>query len=544
MYIATVPNRSSPPAILLRESYREGKHVRSRTLANITHWPPERIEALRRALRGDLDHACGGDETIDAIFGVLFVMARIAERIGISSALGRSRIAKRALFLVLARVAHQGSRLSAVRWSSHHAVEAVLGLEPCDEDELYQALEWLAERQERIEASVYASYVKRVGAPPVLVLYDVTSSYLEGQCNELGAYGYNRDGKRGKKQVVIGLLTASDGEPLAVRVFRGNTSDPLTVASQIEVLRQRLGISEVVFVGDRGMVKSRGKEALSEAGMRYITALTDPQVRALLRAGVIQMGLFEQVVAEVEHEGRRLVLRRNEEVREKETRRVADKLARLAMKVEERNSRVAASRRAQPATGLAQLAQWVRRHKLHPFVTLSLEGRRVACTIDEAAQRDAMLLDGCYVVETDVPKAMMSAARVDGSYRNLARVEADIRTVKTDFLEVRPIFLRKEMRTRGHVLVTMLALKIVRECRRSLTEVFATTEEDRYAMTLDDALASLSRWCFLRQQVNDTTLLRLPAPDDEILRIFHALGVTPPNTTLRKRVGRTQRSST
>jgi len=139
---------------------------------------------------------------------------------------------------------------------------------------------------------------------------------------------------------------------------------------------------------------------------------------------------------------------------------------------------------------------------------------------------------------------MMSAARVDGSYRNLARVEADIRTVKTDFLEIRPIFLRKEMRTRGHVLVTMLALKIVRECRRSLTEVFGTTEEDRYAMTLDDALASLSRWCFLRQQVNDTTLLRLPAPDDEILRIFHALGVTPPNTTLRKRVGRTQRSNT
>ena len=541
MYIATVPNRSSPPAILLRESFREGAHVRSRTLANITHWPPERIEALRRTLRGDFDLACGGGEVVDAVFGVLFVLARIAERLGLPRALGRSRIAKLALFLVLARVAHHGSRLSAVRWSAHHAVEAVLGLAPFDEDELYEALAWIAEQQERIEARLYASYVKRVGAPPVLVLYDVTSSYFEGQCNELGAYGYNRDGKRGKKQVVIGLLTAPDGEPLAVRVFRGNTSDPLTVAFQIEVVRQRFGISEVVFVGDRGMVKSRGKQALSEAGLRYITALTDPQVRALLTAGVMQMGLFEEVVAEVEHEGRRLVLRRNEEVREKEARRVADKLARLAGTVEARNNLVASSRRAQPEKGLAQLREWVTRHRLHAFVTLSLEGRRVVCTINEAAQHDAMLLDGCYVVETDVPKAMMDAATVDGSYRNLSRVEADFRTAKTDLLEVRPIFLRKEMRTRGHVFVTMLALKIVRECRRGLTQAFGTTDEDRYAMTLDDALASLSRWCFLRQQVNDTAILRLPAPDDEMLGIFHALGVTPPRTNPRKNVGRTQR---
>lgn len=199
MYIATVPNRNSPPAILLRESYREGKSVNNRTLANLTHWAPERIEALRRALRGEFD-GVGGDPQSGPIFGVLWVLRGLADALGIPQALGRTREASLSLFLVLARIAHGGSRLSAVRWAKAHAVEDLLGLSAFDEDDLYMALDWLAEAQPRIEQRLYQAYVARSGQTPVLVLYDVTSSYLEGDHNELGAFGYNRDGKRGKNE--------------------------------------------------------------------------------------------------------------------------------------------------------------------------------------------------------------------------------------------------------------------------------------------------------------------------------------------------------
>ena len=269
MYVATVPNRSSPPAILLREGYREGKKVKTRTLANITHWPVARIEALRRCLMGELDGVGPeSDPVADRIFAVLFVLKEVAQRLGIVRALGTKPLGKLGLFVVLARVAHQGSRLSAVRWAQEHAVAEVLGIGQFDEDDLYEALDWLAGNQERIENTLYRTYLNKVGKPPVLVLYDVTSSYLEGECNELAEYGHNRDGKKGKKQIVIGLLTADDGEPLAVKVFKGNTADPVTVADQVEILKNRFKIEELVFVGDRGMVKSKGKAALTDKGFK------------------------------------------------------------------------------------------------------------------------------------------------------------------------------------------------------------------------------------------------------------------------------------
>ena len=224
MYIDTVPNRNSPPAILLRESYRQNGKVKKRTLANVSKLPKEIIELIRQALAGPVKVV--GESVSGAIVGVLFVLNELAQQCGLQRALGRSRLASLTLFLVLARVAHQGSRLSAVRWARDHAVKAVLGLNGFDEDDLYQALEWAAAEQEAIEQRLYRDYVKRTGQTPALVLYDVTSSYFEGEQNELGEYGYNRDGKKGKKQIVIGLLTASDGEPLSVEVFRGNTADP------------------------------------------------------------------------------------------------------------------------------------------------------------------------------------------------------------------------------------------------------------------------------------------------------------------------------
>jgi hypothetical protein len=356
MYIDTVPNRNSPPAILLRESYREQGKVKKRTLANLSKLPAEVIALIRQALAGPVQLVT--ESVSGTIFGVLFALNALAQQCGLQRALGTSRLASLTLFLVLARIAHQGSRLSATRWARDHAVEAVLGLGAFDEEDLYAALDWAAEQQALIEQRLYREYVKRSGQPPALVLYDVTSSYFEGEHNELGEYGYNRDGKKGKKQIVIGLLTASDGEPLSVEVFRGNTTDPQTIGAQIGKLASRFAVREVVLVGDRGMVKAKGKEPLQQAHFRYISALTSPQMRKLINEKVIQPGLFDEQVVEVTQGDKRLVLRRDPATQRKQQHRRDDKLRRLKEALAERNAFVAQSARAQPEAGLRQLRQW------------------------------------------------------------------------------------------------------------------------------------------------------------------------------------------
>src|SRR5947208_15380841 len=219
MYVAEVPNRSSPPAILLRESFRKNGKAKNRTIANLSSWPRPRVDALRRVLGGEWDDSSVSAPTMGPTFGVLHALKHVAAEIGIGPALGQSKAGKLDLFLVLARVAHQGSRLSAVRWARDQAVAEVLGLDAFDEEDLYGALDDLAARQNKIERALWRSYLARCETPPVLFLYDVTSTYLEGEHNALGEFGYNRDGKRGKLQIVIGLLTDPSGEPLAVRVF-------------------------------------------------------------------------------------------------------------------------------------------------------------------------------------------------------------------------------------------------------------------------------------------------------------------------------------
>jgi transposase len=529
MYIATVPNRTSPPAILIRESYRHHGKVKSRTLANISDWHPARIEALRRALRGDFDHLGIVDPTVGPVFGLLYALHQVARELGITGALGNSRLGKLALFLALVRLPHQGSRLSAVRWAEDHAVAEVLGLGRFDEDDLYAALDDLCARQEKIELTLYQRYLRRRSAPPALFLYDVTSSYLEGEHNALGEFGYNRDGKRGKLQIVIGLLADSEGEPLAVRVFAGNTGDPVTVADQIKLVKEQFGVKELVFVGDRGMVKSKGKQALKDAGLRYITALTDPQIRRLLAEGILQLGLFHETVCEVEADGVRYVLRKNESEEAREKHRLEDKLAKLSGKIEGRNLQVAASARCRPEAGSRQLQAWIARHKLTGLVELQLRERVLTLVKNEAAIERAMELAGCYVVTSDVPKEQMSGQEVHDNYLALQKVERDFRAMKTGLLEVRPVFVRKESRTRGHVFACMLALKISREMERRLRAAFGTTDANPHAITLPDALASLGRLCLLHYPIDaDTTVTRLPRPDLRQKEILTAIGVALP----------------
>jgi len=529
MYVATVPNRSSPPAILLRESYRQGPQVKSRTLANLSHWDPARIQALRRALHGDFDHLTT-EPTSGPVFGLLFALNQIADQLGLSAALGHSRLAKLDRFLVLARVAHQGSRLSAVRWAKDHAVAEVLALGSFDEDDLYAALDDLCARQEKLEQILYRQYLKRRSSPPALFLYDITSSYLEGQHNAFADYGHPRDGKRGKLQIVIGLLTDDLGEPLAVRVFAGNTGDPVTVVDQIKILQDQFGVPELVFVGDRGMVKSKGKQALQEAGLHYISALTDPQIRRLLGEGTLQMGLFSEDVCEVEAEGVRYLLRRNAAEAAREQHRLEDKLAKLKRKVEQRNAQVEKSRRCQPEAGPRNLRVWVARHKLTGQVELRLEGRSVVLERNQVGIDRALELAGCYVVVSDVPKQQLSGQQVHDHYVNLQKVERDFRQLKTGLLEVRPIWVRKESRTRGHVFGCMLALKISREMERRLQARFGTTDTDAHTTTLPDALAALSRLCLLEYQIDENNkMTRLPKPDARQKEILSALGVQLPD---------------
>jgi transposase len=530
MYIEIVPNRTSPPAILLRESFRDGDQIRKRTLANLSHWEPARVEALRRALRGEFDHLTGGDPICGPVFGVLYALKYVADDLGITGVLGRTRTGKLSLFLTLARVAHQGSRLSAVRWAQQHAVREVLGVGAFDEDDLYRTLDTVAQRQDHVEQALYRRYVHRQGRTPVVFLYDVTSSYLEGEQNELGAYGYNRDGKKGKRQIVVGLLTDAAGEPFAVRVFEGNTADPSTVPTSIAILKQRFHVAEVVFVGDRGMVKAKGKARLAAERLRYITTLTEAQIRTLLKRGVVQLGQFAEQVSEVHAEGRRYILRRNTAEARKAWHRLQDTLHTLQTLVATRNAKVAASPRCHPEAGLGHVRAWIKRHKLTNVVAVRLDGRCLMIESDAAAQEHAMQLAGCYVLETDVSPALLDTHTAHARYKDLAHVEYDFRTMKTGLLEVRPIFVRKERRTRGHVFVCLLALKLSRELQRRLAAAFGTTQDAPHGVTVPDAVAALNRLCLLTYPLDEThSVTRLPRPDAQQTQILQALQVPLPD---------------
>jgi transposase len=316
----------------------------------------------------------------------------------------------------------------------------------------------------------------------------VTSSSLEGEHKALAAFGDSRDQKPGKAHIVIGLWTTAAGEPLAVHVYEGNTAAPVTVPAQVHTLRTRFGITELVFVGDRGMVKATGKHALTTAGCRSMTALTTPQVRRLLQTPVLRAQWFTTQVHEVVHGTGRLLLRRSDTLRQHAARRRADTWTTRHSLITARHAFVETAKRAKPETGLRTLQAWVKRHTLEAFVQISLHDGHLMATLDTAAQAAATVLDGCDVLETAVPQTALNAQAVHDRYRDLHEVEQDVRTMKTGLLGVRPIFVRKAPRPRAHVLVTMWALTVVREMRRALVAAVGTTEDDKMAVTVEEAL--------------------------------------------------------
>jgi len=315
-----------------------------------------------------------------------------------------------------------------------------------------------------------------VGAGAVF-LYDVTSSYFEGQHNELAEFGYNRDGKKGKKQMVAGLLTAGDGDPLSIQLYRGNTSDPPTFLDAVEKLKVRFGAEEIALVGDRGMIKQLGKQALGEAKFRYVSALTDPQIRALLKKGILQMELFDEQPVEVQGPGKRYVLRCNPQTKTREQKRRADQWQRVKAKIVARNQAVEKGPQMKAESSLRQAQSWIKQYRLGGWITVSLEGRQVVWAENAAALQAEGQLDGCYVVESDLPAAVATTQQVHDRYVGLTEVERDFRTIKTGLLELRPVFVRKATRTRGHAVVTLLALKLARELDRRVAPLGLTVAD-------------------------------------------------------------------
>ena len=521
------PNGKSYTRHLLRSSYREGGKVRHRTVANLSSCSEEEILAIKLALKhkkqlanlGGIDGALSLKQ--GPIVGAVAVLLSVAKDLGITKALGHSRQGKLALWQVFARIIDQGSRLSAVRLAGTHAVCDLLGLDSFNEDDLYANLDWLCEHQERIEDRLFAATrEERSGG---LFLYDVTSSYLEGVQNELSAFGYNRDKKRGKRQIVIGLLCDHRGRPVSIEVFPGNTSDTKTFAHQVRKVAERFGGGEVTFVGDRGMIKGPQIEVLEEEeGFHYISALTKPQVESLLRSGIIQLGLFDEKLAEVEtDDGERLVLRRNPIRAGEVAENRKEKQRSLEKAVSQYNRYLKEHPRAQVEIGLRKMLAKASKLRIDSWLRIEAMDRELQVTVDSEALSEVSKLDGCYVLRTDLRPDQASKETIHARYKDLAMVEHAFRTSKTAHLEMRPVYLRKEERTRSHALVVMLAYRMAQELAARWRPFNCTVEEGIHRLCSLAAIGVTVDGRPLYHQV--------PTPHEELATLIEAAGVTLPS---------------
>jgi hypothetical protein len=481
MYIEAVPNRGSPPAVLLRESFRENGRVGKRTLANLSDWPTPLVEGFRTLLKGGVAVAAEGIRIRRALpHGHAAAVLGTIRAIGLDRLLGKpidKRLVPLAIALIASRLISPASKLATARELAADTAGSSLGrlleLGAVEESELYRALDWLGARQAAIETALARRHLKD-GA---LVLYDVSSSWLEGRCCELARFGYSRDGKKGKLQIVYGLLCAADGCPVAVEVFEGNTADPMTLSTQIDKLKERFGLSRVVLVGDRGMITSaRIRDELKPAGLDWITALRAPQIRALLDTGAFQLSLFdERDLAEItapEFPGERLVVCKNPLLAEERARKREDLLqateAALA-KLADQIARGTGPKR-QDKIGRA-IGRIENRYKLAKLFDIAVAEDGFTFGRNQAHIAQEARLDGFYVIRTSVEDKALAAESVVGAYKSLARVERAFRSLKTVDLHLRPIHHWLASRVRAHVFLCMLACHVewhMRECLKPM----------------------------------------------------------------------------
>ncbi|HEX3439793.1 MAG TPA: IS1634 family transposase [Pseudolabrys sp.] len=480
MYIESVPNRNSPPAILLRESYRDAGKIKKRTIANLSDWPTEIVEGLRTLLKGG-KVAPADQESIIARralpHGHVAAVLGTLRNIGLDRMLGppRNRCRDLVIAMIVARLIAPASKLATARMldplTASSSLGEVLGLGPVDEDELYVALDWLGERQEAIEKALARKHLH----DGTLVLYDVSSSYVEGRCCELARLGYNRDGKKGKLQIVYGLLCAADGRPVAIEVFEGDTGDPRTLAAQIDKIKKRFALERVALVGDRGMITQARLDAeIAPAGLDWITALRAPAIRTLVEAGALQMSLFDQrdmaAITSPDYPGQRLIVCRNPDLARERTRKRDDLLA--ATEADLAVIAAAVRRARNPLRGEAEIAlkvgAVVNRHKVAKHFELSIGETTFSFHRKTEAIAAEAALDGIYVVRTNLPKKLLDDAATVGAYKSLARVERAFRSLKTVDVRLRPIFHWTTPRVRAHVLLCMLAYHVEHHMRARL----------------------------------------------------------------------------
>ena len=483
MYIATIPNRTSPPAILLREGYREGGKVKTRTLANITHWPSEKIEALRQLLRGTpMIPASSAFEIQRSLpHGHVAAVLGTLRRIGLDRIVSSRRTHYRDLVvaMIVARIIDPCSKLATARGLVEETAFTTLGetldVELADEDDLYEAMDWLLVRQAAIEAKI----AKRHLSEGTLVLYDVTSTYFEGRTCPLAQFGHNRDGKKNKPQIVFGLLCNVEGCPVAVEVFDGDTGDPSTLATQIQKLRKRFSLNRVVMVGDRGMLTdTRIREELKPVdGLDWITALRGSTLKQLVESGDLQLSLFdERDMAEItskQYPGERLIVCKNpflacERARKREE--LLQATENVLNKIVEATQR--AKRRLKGADKIGiRVGKVLGKFKMAKNFRIKITDDSFQYERDTARIAQEAALDGIYIIRTSLPAETMNTENTVQAYKNLSVVERAFKSFKTMDLNVRPIHHRLANRVRSHVFLCMLAYYVEWHMRKSLAPV-------------------------------------------------------------------------
>jgi len=503
MYIEAVPNRSSPPAILLRESYREGGKVKKRTLANLSKLPPHVVEGVRALLRGGvvLEEPAKAIQVVDSWpWGHVRAVLGTARKLGLPELLSRraSPERSRVLAMIVARVLDPASKLATARSLGEEthlaALCAELGLERVEADQLYAALDWLYVHQAEIEQRLARRHLDDGS----LVLYDVTSSYFEGRTCPLGAFGHSRDGKKGKLQVVYGLLCNHEGCPVAVEVFEGNTADPATLKPQIDKVRERFGLKRVVFVGDRGLLTSAriGEDLEGLDGVDWISALRTSDIRKLEALPGLQMSLFDErgfvEITDPAFPGERLVVCRNPLLAEERARKREDLLAATEAQLDPIVR--ATTRPKRPLRGKDKIALRVGRvihtRKVAKHFRLEITETSFTYHRDEAKIAAEAALDGIYVVRTSLPEEAMDAEEVVRSYKGLSVVERAFRSVKTVDLHVRPIYHVLSERVRAHIFLCMLAYYVEWHLRRRLAPLLFDDEDPAAAEALRSSVVA------------------------------------------------------
>ena len=489
MYVVKVPNRGSPPAILLRESYREAGKVKNRTLANLSSWPEAKVDALARVLKGQPPPAAGLDGAFEITrslpHGHVAAVLGTARQLGLDELIDPvpSRHRDLVTAMAVAQVIAPDSKLAIARGlrdaTAASSLGEVLGVGSCDEDDLYAAMDYLHARQDAIQDALAARHL----AGGTLVLYDVSSAAFEGRTCPLGAIGHPKDGVRGRLQIVYGLLTSKDGIPVAIEVFQGNTGDPATVASQVDKLKDRFGLTRVVLVGDRGMLTAaRLREDVRPAGLDWITALRAPQVKALVRDGDLQLSLFDvQDLAEItspEFPGERLVACMNPFGEAERARKRESLLAATEADLDKIAAACARARR--PLRGKDKIAvranRVLRRRKVAKHFTVQVTDDSLSCTRDQDSITAEAKLDGIYVLRTSVQAGDLDSPEVISSYKALAQVERAFRAFNTD-LDIRPIRHHTEDRVRAHVFLRMLSYYISWHMQARLAPILFTDDD-------------------------------------------------------------------